>query len=151
MLLNSAKGYGTHDEIKKVNEVVYPTYKEAYYATGLLEDDKEYIECIEDASHWATAEHLRELFVTLLSQKELTMPLSVWLQTWHLLAGDVQFKRRQILKRPGEQQILYDEKSDLETALHKLSVGHSMFEGWMKMNELYPAARELTERNLKGT
>nr|GFC68386.1 NADH-ubiquinone oxidoreductase chain 2 [Tanacetum cinerariifolium] len=49
MLLNSAKGYGTHDEIKKVNEVVYPTYKEAYYATGLLEDDKEYIECIEDA------------------------------------------------------------------------------------------------------
>nr|GFD09828.1 NADH-ubiquinone oxidoreductase chain 2 [Tanacetum cinerariifolium] len=100
MLLNSAKGYRTHDEIKKVNEVVYPTYKEDYYATGLLEDNKEYIECIEDASHWATAEHLRELFVTLLSQKELTMPLSVWLQTWHLLAGDVQFKRRQILKRP---------------------------------------------------
>nr|GEU32069.1 hypothetical protein [Tanacetum cinerariifolium] len=28
------------------------------------------------------------------------MPLSVWLQTWHLLVGDVQFKRRQILKRP---------------------------------------------------
>ncbi|GJY34350.1 hypothetical protein Tco_0418819 [Tanacetum coccineum] len=68
--------------------------------SGLLEDDKEYIERIKDASHWATAEHLRELFVTLLSQKELTMPLSVWLQTWHLLAEDVQFKRRQILKRP---------------------------------------------------
>nr|GEW57388.1 hypothetical protein [Tanacetum cinerariifolium] len=33
-----------HDEIKKVNGVVYPTYKEACYTTGLLEDDKEYIE-----------------------------------------------------------------------------------------------------------
>nr|GEX68627.1 uncharacterized protein [Tanacetum cinerariifolium] len=101
MLLNSAKGCRTHDEIKKVNGVVYPTYKEACYATSLSEDDKEYIACIKDATHWETAEHLRELFVTLLSQKELTMPLSVWLQTWHLLAKDVQFKRRQILKRPG--------------------------------------------------
>nr|GEX05100.1 hypothetical protein [Tanacetum cinerariifolium] len=45
---------------------------------------------------------------------------------------------------PGEQQVLYDENSDLETILHKPSVGHSMFEGWMKMNELYPASRELT-------
>nr|GEV51194.1 hypothetical protein [Tanacetum cinerariifolium] len=41
MLLNSAKGCRTHDEIKKVNGVVYPTYKEACYAAGLLEDDKE--------------------------------------------------------------------------------------------------------------
>nr|GFA50820.1 hypothetical protein [Tanacetum cinerariifolium] len=99
MLLNNAKGCRTHDGIKKVNGVVYPTYKEACYAAGLLEDDKEYIECIEDTAYWATVKHLCELFVTLLSQKELTMPLSVWLQTWHLLAGDVQFKRRQILKR----------------------------------------------------
>nr|GEW86139.1 ATP-dependent DNA helicase PIF1-like [Tanacetum cinerariifolium] len=45
---------------------------------------------------------------------------------------------------PGKQQVLYDENSDLETVLHKPSVGHSMFEGWMKMNELYPAAMELT-------
>nr|GEX23788.1 ATP-dependent DNA helicase PIF1-like [Tanacetum cinerariifolium] len=90
----------THDEIKEVNGVFYPTYKEACYAVGLLEDDKEYIDSIKDAAHWATAQHLCELFVTLLSQKEQTMPLSVWLQTWHLLAEDVQFKRRQILKRP---------------------------------------------------
>ncbi|GJZ38006.1 ATP-dependent DNA helicase PIF1-like protein, partial [Tanacetum coccineum] len=55
-------------------------------AAGLLEDDKEYVESIKDAAHWAPPEQLRELFVTLLSQKELTTPLTVWLQTWHLLA-----------------------------------------------------------------
>nr|GEV00796.1 hypothetical protein [Tanacetum cinerariifolium] len=70
MLLNNAKGCRMHDEIKKVNGVVYPTYKEACYPTSLLEDDKEYIECIKDAAHWATVKHLCELFVTLLSQKE---------------------------------------------------------------------------------
>ncbi|GKE11628.1 ATP-dependent DNA helicase PIF1-like protein, partial [Tanacetum coccineum] len=48
--------------------------------------------------HWVPAEHLRKLFVTLLSQKELTTHLTVWLQTWHLPAQDVQYKRRQNLK-----------------------------------------------------
>ncbi|GKD57716.1 hypothetical protein Tco_1291103, partial [Tanacetum coccineum] len=51
MLLNSAKGCRTHDEIKKVNGVVYPTYKEACYASGLLEYDKEYVDSIKDAAH----------------------------------------------------------------------------------------------------
>nr|GEZ98434.1 hypothetical protein [Tanacetum cinerariifolium] len=44
---------------------------------------------------------------------------------------------------PGEHQVMYDEYSDLETVIHKPSVGQSMFEGWMKMNDLYPTAREV--------
>ncbi|GJY18785.1 hypothetical protein Tco_0390276 [Tanacetum coccineum] len=63
---------------------------DAYYCRMLLNSakryDKEYVESIKDVAHWAPAEQLRELFVTLLSQKELTTPLTVWLQTWHLLA-----------------------------------------------------------------
>nr|GEU98770.1 replication protein A 70 kDa DNA-binding subunit B [Tanacetum cinerariifolium] len=54
---------------------------------------------------------------------------------------DIMNKVKDVL---GEQQVLYDENSDLEIVLHKPPVGHSMFEGWMEMNELYPAARELT-------
>nr|GEY83748.1 ATP-dependent DNA helicase PIF1-like [Tanacetum cinerariifolium] len=71
---------------KNVNGVIYPTYKEACYATGLLEDDKEYVKSIKDVAHWESPEQLRQLFVTLLSQKELTTPLTVRLQTGHLLA-----------------------------------------------------------------
>nr|GEW72010.1 ATP-dependent DNA helicase PIF1-like [Tanacetum cinerariifolium] len=96
-----------YDEIKKVSGVVYPTYKEACYASAYLEDDKEYVDSIKDVAHWAAAEHLRELFGTLLSQKELTTPLTVWLQTWHLLAQDFQYKRRHIIKIP-EQKGVYD-------------------------------------------
>ncbi|GJS03730.1 hypothetical protein Tco_0320238 [Tanacetum coccineum] len=101
ILLNSAKGCRTHDEIKKkVNDVVYPTYKEACYASDLLKDDKKYVDSIKDVTHWAPAEQLCELFVILLLQKKLTTPLTIWLQTWHLLAQNVQYKRRQILKIP---------------------------------------------------
>nr|GEY20419.1 hypothetical protein [Tanacetum cinerariifolium] len=74
--------------------------------------------------------------------------LSACEAAWRLFGFEVQYRtpsvERLSFHLPGEQQVLYDENSDLETILHKLSVGHSMFEGWMKMNELYPADRELT-------
>ncbi|GJR83724.1 uncharacterized protein Tco_0154509, partial [Tanacetum coccineum] len=112
MLLNSAKGCFTHDDIKKVNNIQYPTYKEACYAAGLLEDDREYVESIRNASHWASAEHLRDLFVTLLAQKELSTPLTVWFETWHLLAQDVEYKKRQILQIP-DLRLSDDEKKNV--------------------------------------
>ncbi|GJU91462.1 hypothetical protein Tco_1303885, partial [Tanacetum coccineum] len=144
MLLNIAKGCRTHDEIKKVNGVVYPTYKEACYASGLLEDDNEYVDSIKDVAHWAPPEHLRELFVTLLSQKELTTPLTVWLQTWHLLAQDVQYKRRQVLNIP-DLIISDDEKKNvclfyMEELLR--SRGCSL-RNWPKMP--YPDSRYITK------
>ncbi|GKF77337.1 hypothetical protein Tco_0229807, partial [Tanacetum coccineum] len=76
--------------------------------TRPLEDDKEYVDSIKDAAHWVPPEHIRELFVTLLSKKELTTHLTVWLQTWHLLSQDVQYKRRHILNIPD--LIINDDK-----------------------------------------
>ena len=111
MLLNSQKGCRSHEEIRTWDKVVYPTYKEACYVAGLLEDDKEYIESIREASHWAQTEHLRDLFVTLLSQKELQTPLTVWLETWHLLSEDVEYKRSQILNIPGTPFAIWQMKS----------------------------------------
>nr|GEU54553.1 hypothetical protein [Tanacetum cinerariifolium] len=72
MLLNSAKGCRTHDEIKKVNEIVYPTYKDAFYAAGLLDDDKEFIDSFKDATHWAPAE---PLYLVVTDAEKKNMPL----------------------------------------------------------------------------
>ncbi|PWA97669.1 hypothetical protein CTI12_AA026920 [Artemisia annua] len=44
----------------------------------------------------------------------------------------------------GEQPVVFDENSDLETVIHKPTVGASMFDAWMHMNETYPPARDLT-------
>ena len=44
----------------------------------------------------------------------------------------------------GEQTVVYDENTGLEAVIEKPTVGVSMFDGWMKMNEVYPPARELT-------
>lgn len=40
ILLNIVKGPESYEDIRTVNGVLYPTFKEAYYILGLLEDDK---------------------------------------------------------------------------------------------------------------
>ncbi|GKB34915.1 hypothetical protein Tco_0879857 [Tanacetum coccineum] len=44
ILLNKVRGPVEWDDLKEFNDVVYLTYREACYAHGLLEDDKEYID-----------------------------------------------------------------------------------------------------------
>lgn len=74
MLLNYAKGPQSFAEIRTVSNVIYPTFKDACYALGLLDDDKEYIDAIVEASHWGSRNFLRRLFATLLLSNQLSRP-----------------------------------------------------------------------------
>ena len=49
ILLNKIPGVQEWDEFKEYNDVLYPTYRDACYARGLLQDDKEYIDGITEA------------------------------------------------------------------------------------------------------
>lgn len=44
------KGPTCYEDMRTVNGVMYPSFKDACYAMGLLDDDKEYIEAIKKAS-----------------------------------------------------------------------------------------------------
>jgi hypothetical protein len=46
MLLNTVKGCTSFKDIITVNGIVYPTFKEACEVLGFLDDDKEWIDCI---------------------------------------------------------------------------------------------------------
>lgn len=63
VLLNIVKGPTSFENIRTINKVLYPTFKDACYALGLLDDDKEYIAAIKEASMWLTARYIRRLFV----------------------------------------------------------------------------------------
>ncbi|KAI9116985.1 hypothetical protein K1719_011984 [Acacia pycnantha] len=58
LLLTKVRGAKTYTDIRTVNTVVYPTFREACYALGLLDDDKEYIDAIKEASSWASGNYL---------------------------------------------------------------------------------------------
>nr|KAJ0214502.1 hypothetical protein LSAT_V11C400174020 [Lactuca sativa] len=51
ILLNKVRGPTSFEDIRTVNREICPTFRDACYALGLLDDDKEYIEAIKEASH----------------------------------------------------------------------------------------------------
>ena len=77
MLLNIVKGPRSFEEIRTINDVLYPTFKSACYALGLLDDAKEWHEALNQASHWASGKQLRELFVTVLIFMEIKLEVVI--------------------------------------------------------------------------
>jgi hypothetical protein len=45
---------------------MHPTFKTACFALKLLEDDKKWIQCLEEAGEMQTGQQLHSLFTTLL-------------------------------------------------------------------------------------
>lgn len=101
IILNKVKGPTCFADIRTVNGKVYSTYKEACYALGLLDDDKEYVDGIVEASSWATGAYLRKFFAMLLLSSTLSRPDFVWSQTWSLLCEDILYKQQKINNLPG--------------------------------------------------
>jgi len=100
-LLNYVKGPTSYDDIKTVDNIKYKTFKDACFALGLLEDDKEFIDALLEASQWGSGSFLRRLFVALLLSDQICRPEIVWNKTWEHLSDDIQHKQRQVLRFHG--------------------------------------------------
>ncbi|CAH9083785.1 unnamed protein product, partial [Cuscuta epithymum] len=100
-LLNVVRGPMCFKDILKIDGVQYYSYRDAWYALGLLKDDKEYIDAIVEASYWATPRSLRRLFVALLVADCLTRPEEVWNKCWTYLSDDILYNQRLMLNHPG--------------------------------------------------
>ncbi|XP_042051270.1 uncharacterized protein LOC121796497 [Salvia splendens] len=73
-LLNVVKGATCYEDLRFVNGVQHDTFRDAWFVLGLLDDDKEYIDGIVEASFWSSAHSLRLLFVSLLSSESVSRP-----------------------------------------------------------------------------
>ncbi|KAJ0517389.1 putative DNA helicase [Helianthus annuus] len=100
ILLNKVKGPRSFVEILTVNKQICKTFREACYKRGLLEDDTEYIEAIQEASHSGSGYFLRSLFSTMLLNETLSRPEFVWQKTWQFLSDDILYKQQMLLKSP---------------------------------------------------
>ncbi|CAA7015018.1 unnamed protein product, partial [Microthlaspi erraticum] len=101
MLLNVVRGPRSFEEIKTYNGVLYPEFKDACYARGLLEDDQEYIDDICRRSFTCPPSQLRQLFVIMLTSDSLISPDVVWYACWEFLSDDMEMIRRRDLNRPA--------------------------------------------------
>ncbi|XP_020963983.1 uncharacterized protein LOC110265361 [Arachis ipaensis] len=82
MLLNYQKGCQTFADVRSVGGIVYDTFKEACYALGLLQDDREFIDSLNEASAWALPNYIRRLFAMLLMSNNIVRPDMVWEKCW---------------------------------------------------------------------
>ncbi|XP_076898142.1 uncharacterized protein LOC143551635 [Bidens hawaiensis] len=67
---------------------------ERHDTRGLLDDDKEYIEAIQEASYTSTGYYLRHLFATMLITYSLSRPYFVSESTWQLLLDGILYKQQ---------------------------------------------------------
>jgi len=106
-LLNYVKGPTSYDDIYTVDNHKYDSFKDVCFALGLLDDDKEFIDCINQAAQWGTASFLRILFVALLVTSQFSRPEFVWEKTWRNLSDDILNRQRRILRTQGNVSSIF--------------------------------------------
>ena len=60
MMLTACKGAISFEDIRTVTNIQYPTYREACFSMGFLQDDREFVEVIKEAKDWGTTNYLRD-------------------------------------------------------------------------------------------
>ena len=100
MLLNIVRGPESFEILMTVNDRLCSTFKEACFAYGLLNDDTEWKHAISEASVWAFGPQLRDMFVTILLFCDVSRPIKLWEENWHILSEDILHKKRKLFKFP---------------------------------------------------
>ncbi|GJT63539.1 ATP-dependent DNA helicase PIF1-like protein [Tanacetum coccineum] len=95
-----APGPKDFDELMTVNNRLCHTFKEACFAYGQLNDDREWTKAISEASLWALGPQLRDLFVTILLFCDVSRPLKLWEETWEFLSDDILHRKRKLYDYP---------------------------------------------------
>ena len=88
ILLCHVRGPTSFSDLRTVNRLVYPTFRAACQARGLINDDQEYDDCLREATGIQTGPHLRSLFVIILCDCTPLDPYGLWDKYKQDLADD---------------------------------------------------------------
>ena len=108
-LLTVKAGATSFADLRKVHGIQYDTFKEACNALGLLEDDREWRECLTEAGVMQTGPALRKLFTTILFHCNPAEPAQLWNDFKHQICDDLLVKLRNLYQnRDFDQNEVYD-------------------------------------------
>jgi hypothetical protein len=90
MLLNYVKGATSHEHLRTMDVIEHDTFKNACIVMGLLEDDNEWNQALEEVGIWALGRQLCDMFASMLMFYEVTNPRQLWDAHWESLSDDIE-------------------------------------------------------------
>jgi len=90
MLLIIFRGAKSFDDLKIIDGTKYATFGEACMTLGLVADNSEWDDTLNEASTWATGAQLRSMFCSLLMYNEVGQPELLWDKHWKDFSDDLE-------------------------------------------------------------
>jgi len=90
MLLNYVKGATSYEHLRIVDGREHNTFKYACIAMGLLVNDNEWDQALEEAGVWASGRQLRDMFASMLMFCEVMNPRQLWDAHLESLSDDIE-------------------------------------------------------------
>ncbi|CAG8597955.1 11583_t:CDS:2 [Acaulospora morrowiae] len=91
-MAHPVKGATDFEELKTVNGITYPTFKESAQQRGYLENDNEYQICIVEVKKFQMPIQLHTLFATLLVFGDITDVRQLWNENFNAMAEDFAYE-----------------------------------------------------------
>ncbi|XP_062232985.1 uncharacterized protein LOC133930365 [Phragmites australis] len=113
VLLNHVSGATSYDDLRMVDGVILPTFREAAERRGLIEADNTLDECLTEAELFQMPPSFRRLFATILVFCEPSDVRGLWQK--HLEAMSEDYRRNNICIVAVEQMVLIDIRNMLQS------------------------------------
>jgi len=120
LLLTVVRGATSFENLRTVDGMVYPIFKGASIALGLLEDDGEWVALFREGAQFMTGRALRYLFALALQYTTISNPLAIWETFWPSMCDDIPhiLATGRVPVPPGPEEI--EGRIDLDYGLYLL-------------------------------
>ena len=110
VLLHHVEGAKSFTDLRTVDGVACATYREACVRRGLLQDDREWRECLREAASSQTGLQMRCLFCIILEYNSPEDPRALWEEFKHAFMEDKVYEARMAVRRdnalmPSQQEL----------------------------------------------
>ncbi|XP_074337057.1 uncharacterized protein LOC141674238 [Apium graveolens] len=92
----TCKGALSFTQLRTIDGTTYDRFKEACGALGLLNNDKQWHDALEENAFSAMPTQIQAMFVNILANCSMSDPLALWEKHWPALSDDVLYIRRKI-------------------------------------------------------
>ena len=95
-------------DLRTFQEIEHPTFRDACLARGLLENDGEWMECLQDASAMKSGKQLRMLFVVILRDCNPSDPAILWQHFQDHICDDLKHALHRLNRPDATQEEVHD-------------------------------------------